>query len=66
MEIPSSLRHLPEDNKAARMAARKVKKICNLSLLESSIPHTKTGKNLRPRVEKKFVRLKYLINMQKG
>jgi hypothetical protein len=65
MEIHSSLRHLPEDREAARMAARKVKKICNSNLLESSTPYTKIKRNARLKVEKKFARLKYLKNIRK-
>jgi hypothetical protein len=66
MEIYSSLRLPPEDSKAARLAAKKVKKICNSNLLELSIPHIKIGKNARPRVGKRFVGLRYLNNIRKG
>jgi len=66
MEIHSSLRPPHEGEiEAARMAVRKIKKTCNLNPLESSIPHTKTGRNAHLKVGRKFVGSKYLNNMQK-
>jgi hypothetical protein len=66
MEIPSSLRHPPEDSDAARMAVEKVKKKCNLNLSELFIPHTKIERKPRLRGERKFAGLKSRNNMQKG
>jgi hypothetical protein len=47
-------------------AQERIDKQWNLSLLGSSILHTKIGKSAHHRVEKKFVRLKYLISTEKG